>query len=198
MPTRTPDAVEDQIVGLRRVQRCGPDGIGAELGATTRTVSRVLRRRGVRYKRGRRGELVHVDVKWWAAYLTAAAGAPTVTQTCEIESVSKAMDSTTCIQSFTTRLAYSDSELLPVEKGTTCAPFLHCAAGYFRDHSITHIERVMTDNAWAYRLPIAPSVRRAGRPPGVHQTALQLAERKGRTPQPHPANRVGLPTGLHQ
>jgi hypothetical protein len=36
----------------------------------------------------------------------------------------------------------------------------------------------MTDNAWAYRLPIAPSVRRAGRPPGVHQTALQLAERK--------------------
>ena len=149
-------------------------------------------------KRGRRGELVHVDVKWWAAYLTAAAGAPTVTQTCQIESVSKAMDSTTCIQSFTTRLAYSDSELLPVEKGTTCAPFLHCAAGYFRDHGITHIERVMTDNAWAYRLPIAPSVRRAGRPPGVHQTALQLAERKGRTPQPHPANRVGLPTGLHQ
>ena len=120
MPTRTPNAVEDQIVGLRRVQRCGPDAIGGELGVTTRTVSRVLRRRDVRYERGRRGELVHVDVKNWAAYLTAAAGAPTVTQTCQIESVSKAMDSTTCIQSLTTRLAYS--ELLPDEKGTTCAP----------------------------------------------------------------------------
>ncbi len=47
------------------------------------------------------------------------------------------------------RLAYS--EILPDEKGTTCAGFLARAAAYFAAHGITRIERVMTDNAWAYK-----------------------------------------------
>ena len=47
------------------------------------------------------------------------------------------------------RLAYS--EILPDEKGATCAGFLTRAAAYFVDHGIDRIERVMTDNAWAYR-----------------------------------------------
>jgi transposase InsO family protein len=47
------------------------------------------------------------------------------------------------------RLAYS--EVLPDEKGTTCAAFLTRAAGYFAAHGINTIERVMTDNAFAYR-----------------------------------------------
>ena len=47
------------------------------------------------------------------------------------------------------RLAYS--EVLPDEKGTTCAGFLTRAAAYFARHGITRIERVMTDNAFAYR-----------------------------------------------
>jgi transposase InsO family protein len=47
------------------------------------------------------------------------------------------------------RLAYS--EILPDEKGTTCAGFLARAAAYFAGHGIPRIERVMTDNAWAYR-----------------------------------------------
>ena len=47
------------------------------------------------------------------------------------------------------RLAYS--EILPDEKGPTCAAFLARAIGYFADHGITRIERLMTDNAWAYR-----------------------------------------------
>ncbi len=51
MPTHTPDAFEDQIVTLRRAQRCGPEVIGAELGVAARTVSRVLRRRDVFYLR---------------------------------------------------------------------------------------------------------------------------------------------------
>ena len=85
MPTRTPAVVEDQIVTLRRLQRCGPDAIGAELGVPARTVSRVLRRHGVpylrhcdpmtgeviraskatavRYEHDHPGELVHMDVK---------------------------------------------------------------------------------------------------------------------------------------
>ncbi|CEA06922.1 Integrase core domain protein [Arthrobacter saudimassiliensis] len=47
------------------------------------------------------------------------------------------------------RLAYS--EILPDEKGHTCAGFLERAIAYFAAHGITRIERLMTDNAWAYR-----------------------------------------------
>ena len=46
------------------------------------------------------------------------------------------------------RLAYS--EILPDEKGSTCAQFLLRAAAYFADHGITRIERVMTDNHLSY------------------------------------------------
>jgi transposase InsO family protein len=47
------------------------------------------------------------------------------------------------------RLAYS--EILPDEKGATCAAFLSRAVEFFAAHGITQIERLMTDNAWAYR-----------------------------------------------
>jgi hypothetical protein len=47
------------------------------------------------------------------------------------------------------RLAYS--EILPDEKGTTCAAFRRRAAAYFADKGISRIERVMTDNAFASR-----------------------------------------------
>jgi transposase InsO family protein len=47
------------------------------------------------------------------------------------------------------RLAYS--EILPDEKGPTCAGFLTRAIAYFAAHGITRIERLMTDNAWSYR-----------------------------------------------
>ena len=47
------------------------------------------------------------------------------------------------------RLAYS--EVLADEKGPTCAAFLERAISYFAAHGITRIERLMTDNAWAYR-----------------------------------------------
>lgn len=47
------------------------------------------------------------------------------------------------------RLAYS--EILPDEKGPTCAAFFRRAIAYFAAHGIPRIERLMTDNAWAYR-----------------------------------------------
>ncbi|MFC0488849.1 integrase core domain-containing protein, partial [Sinomonas atrocyanea] len=47
------------------------------------------------------------------------------------------------------RLAYS--EILPDEKGPTCAGFLERAAAYFAAKGIVRIERLMTDNAFAYR-----------------------------------------------
>lgn len=47
------------------------------------------------------------------------------------------------------RLAYS--EVLPDEQGPTCAAFLDRALDYFAAHGIPKVERLMTDNAWAYR-----------------------------------------------
>ncbi len=48
-----------------------------------------------------------------------------------------------------TRLAYA--EIHPDETAATCADFLRRAADRFTTHGITRIERVMTDNAFAYR-----------------------------------------------
>ena len=48
-----------------------------------------------------------------------------------------------------TRLAYA--EIHPDEKGATAAGFLTRAAAYFAEHGITRIERVLSDNAFAYR-----------------------------------------------
>ncbi len=175
MPTRTSDTVEDQIVALRRVQRRGPEAISAELGVTARTVSRVLRRRNVpylrdcdpmtgeliraskttavRYERERPGELVHMDVKklgripdgggWRALGRDKIARSP---------KAGRGFDYVHSLVDDHSRLAYS--EILADEKGPTCAAFLRRAAGYFRDHGINRIERVMTDNAWAYRWSI--------------------------------------------
>jgi transposase InsO family protein len=173
-PTRTPVEVEDRIVELRRQERKGPDWLGAELGVPARTVSRVLARRGqprlssldpmtgqvirsskvtaVRYERSRPGELVHMDVKklgripdggGWRALGRAAR------ETTYDRSIKLGYDYVHSLVDDYSRLAYS--EILPDEKGTTCAAFLARAAAYFADHGIDRIERVMTDNAWAYR-----------------------------------------------
>jgi hypothetical protein len=58
------------------------------------------------------------------------------------------------------RLAYS--EVLPDEKGATCAAFLARAACYFAAHGILRIERIMIDNAWAYRWSLRAVVAALG------------------------------------
>ena len=65
------------------------------------------------------------------------------------------------------RLAYS--EILPDEKGPTCAGFLTRAAAYFAARGITRIERIMTDNAWAYRW----SLREVAAELGARQTFIR-------------------------
>jgi transposase InsO family protein len=173
-PRRTAPEVEERIVELRQQARRGPDRLAAELGVAPRTVSRVLARRGaprlaaldpltgqvlraskataVRYERARPGELVHMDVKklgripdggGWRA-LGRAARETTRNRTSKL-----GYDYVHSLVDDHSRLAYS--EILPDEKGTTCAAFLDRAAAYFAAHGITRIERVMTDNAWAYR-----------------------------------------------
>ena len=173
-PRRTPVEVEDRIVELRRQQRRGPALLGAELGLPARTVSRVLARRGqprlaaldpmtgqviraskhtaVRYERSAPGELVHMDVKklaripdggGWRAH-GRAAGSSTRRRATRV-----GYDYVHSLVDDHSRLAYS--EIHADEKGATCAAFLTRAAAYFAAHGIDRIERVMTDNAWAYR-----------------------------------------------
>jgi transposase InsO family protein len=173
-PAQTPVKVEEAIVAKRYEQRRGQDWLGPELGVPARTVSRVLRRRGVpylhecdpltgeviraskttsvRYERDHPGELVHMDVKkigkipnggGWRAHGEAA------TKAVKMKRPKIGYDYVHSLVDDHSRLAYS--EILPDEKGPTCAGFLQRAIDYFAGHGITRIERLMTDNAWAYR-----------------------------------------------
>jgi transposase InsO family protein len=173
-PTKTPVEVEQRLVELRRAERRGQDWLGPELGVPARTVSRVLRRHqlpylrdcdpltgqpirsskatAARYERDRPGELVHMDVKkigkipdggGWKAHGRAA------TKTEKMRQPKIGYDYVHSLVDDHSRLAYS--EILPDEKGATCAGFLLRAAAYFARHGIERIDRVITDNALAYR-----------------------------------------------
>ena len=174
MPTRTCPEMEQRIVQLRRKQRRGPDWLAAELGVPARTVSRVLARHrvprlaaldpitgavikaskatAVRYERAHPGELVHMDVKKLGRIPPGggwrAVGRPNREAT-RNRADKLGYDYVHSLVDDHSRLAYC--EILPDEKGPTCAGFLTRAAAYFTAHGITRIERIMTDNAWAYR-----------------------------------------------
>ncbi|HTW18256.1 MAG TPA: IS481 family transposase [Nocardioides sp.] len=172
-PRQTSAVVEERIVEFRCRERRGPDWIGAELGVPARTVSRVIARKGlprlaqldpmsgeviraskataIRYERERPGELVHMDVKklgrvpdggGWRAHGRGPGDNRDRDKTIGYDFVHSLVDDHS-------RLAYS--EILADEKGATCAAFLDRALAYFASHGIARIERLITDNAWAYR-----------------------------------------------
>jgi transposase InsO family protein len=193
MPTRTPAEVEQRVLQGRREHRRGQDWLGAELGVPARTVSRILRRHrvphlrecdpmtgqviraskstAVRYERQRPGELVHMDVKklgkipdggGWRAHGRGPGDNRNRRQGTGYDYVHSLVDDYS-------RLAYS--EILPDEKGTTCAAFLTRAAAYFAEHGIAQIERLLTDNAFAYRHSLA--VREACAAIGARQKFIK-------------------------
>jgi len=173
-PRRTSAEVEQQVVEVRGTARRGQDWIGAELGMAPRTVARILRRHEVpylrecdpmtgvviraskttarRYERDRPGELVHMDVKklgrihdgggWKAKGREHGQTAQQKRAGIGYDYIHSAVDDHT-------RLAYS--EVLPDEKGTTCAAFLLRAAQAFARAGIPVIERVITDNHLSYK-----------------------------------------------
>lgn len=170
MPTATPAQVEEQIVACRVEQRRGPAWIAAELGLAARTVSRVLRRRqmpplacldpmtgqlirtskatAVRYEKQRPGDLVHVDVKKLGK-IPDGGGWRAHGRSEQVRGRGIGYDYVHSMVDDHSRLAYS--EIHDDERATTCAGFLLRAATYFTAHGIGRIERVMTDNALAYR-----------------------------------------------
>jgi transposase InsO family protein len=174
MPTHTSVEVEQRVLAARAEHREGQDVLGPRVGVPPRTVARILRRHGVpylrecdpmtgevirsskqtaqRYERERPGELVHMDVKklgkipeggGWRAHGREA------TVDHRHKKVKVGYDYVHSLVDDHSRLAYS--EILPDERGETCAAFLERAAAYFAAKGITRIERVMTDNAFAYR-----------------------------------------------
>ena len=176
-PNRTPAAVEAAVVAARVEHRRGQDWLGPELGLPARTVSRVLRRHdvpylrlldpltgevirsskttAVRYERDRPGELVHVDVKkigripdggGWKAH------GRSMGSTAAKKKARIGYDYVHSMVDDHSRLAYS--EILPDEKGATCAGFILRAAQHFAGHGISTIERVITDNHFSYRRSI--------------------------------------------
>jgi len=175
MPTRTSDEVEQKVLRARFEHREGQDRLGPRVGVPPRTVARILRRHNVaylldcdpmtgeliksskatavRYERGRAGELVHMDVKKLGKIPDGggwrARGQTIRNHQARIDKKPIGYDYVHSLVDDHSRLAYS--EILPDEKGATCAGFLRRAAAYFAAHGITTIERLITDNAFAYR-----------------------------------------------
>ncbi|MFE9024644.1 IS481 family transposase, partial [Streptomyces sp. NPDC007808] len=163
-PGRTPDTLEEKVVRLRREHRIGPVRLAARTGIAASTAHRILVRRGLpalaacdratgepvrRFERARPGELIHIDVKKLGRIpdggghkvLGRPAGrANRKRSTTGYAYLHTALDDHS-------RLAYTED--LPDEKATTCAGFLRRATAWFAACGIT-VERVMTDNAWAY------------------------------------------------
>nr|WP_207619229.1 IS481 family transposase [Nocardioides sp. IC4_145] len=174
MPTKTSVEVEQKVLSARATHRDGPDVLGARLGVPARTVSRILRRHrvpylrecdpvtgelirsskatAVRYERARPGELAHMDVKKLGRIPDGGGWRARGRARREETYQRKAPIGYDYVHSLVddhSRLAYS--EILPDEKGATCAAFLQRAAAYFAAKGITRIERLITDNAFAYR-----------------------------------------------
>ncbi|GAB3261398.1 hypothetical protein GCM10027562_24800 [Arthrobacter pigmenti] len=158
----------------REKHREGPVDLGARCRVHPRTVSRILARSGVpklweldpvtgeriragratghRYEHEAAGDLLHVDVKqlgripdgggWRADPDQNARNHRSSDQRIGFDYVHVAVDDHS-------RLAYA--EALPDEKGPTCAGFLQRAAAFMATNGAP-VKRVMTENAFAYRL----------------------------------------------
>lgn len=172
MPTRAPVEVEVVVLEARHVHRRGPDWLGSELGIPPRTVNRILRRHdvprlavcdpmtgeviraskttAVRYERARPGELIHMDVKkigripeggGWRAH------GREMGSTWAKKKARIGFDYIHSVVDDHSRFAYS--EILPDERGATCAAFFARALTALERVGVT-VEAVMTDNHWSY------------------------------------------------
>lgn len=175
MPNRTSGTVERKVLAARRRRKRGAVVLAAELGMSPSTVGRILARYDVpqlatidpitgqrvrsarrpanRYEHPLPGAMIHVDVKklgripagggWRLHGRQAAVSVANRHKKTKIgyDYVHTAIDDHT-------RLAYS--EVLPDEKDTTCAGFLHRALAWFAGQGV-RVRRVLTDNAMVYR-----------------------------------------------
>jgi transposase InsO family protein len=174
IPHRTPDALVETIVMLRKLRMTGAE-IAFCLTMALSTVSAVLLRVGLgklsrleppeppnRYQRRHAGELLHIDVKKLARIPDWGAGHRVHGNRRLQRNRSKTNAAGqrerqvgwefvhVCVDD-ATRLAYA--EVLGDEKAITAVGFLQRAIAFYARHGIT-VARVMTDNGPAYRSTI--------------------------------------------
>lgn len=169
-PRRTPACVETRVRIARMLTRRGPLTISRIVGVPASTVGRVLARHRVpplaqcdpvtgqviratrrsanRYEHPYPGSLVHVDVKKLGR-IPDGGGWRAHGRSEQVRGRGIGYDYVHAAIDDHSRLAYV--EIHDDEKTSTCARFLTNAAAYFAAHGIARIERVITDNAFAYR-----------------------------------------------
>jgi transposase InsO family protein len=165
-PRRTPARVEQRVQALRRQRKLGPARIGAIVGLPASTVHRILVRQGLqrlawldrptglvirRYERDRPGELVHVDTKKLGRIPDGGGWRTLGRQRGDHRRDRRRGPGYEYVHSVVddhSRLAYS--EIHDDETSATCAAVLRRALGFYAAHGV-RIERVLTDNAEAYR-----------------------------------------------
>jgi transposase InsO family protein len=166
-PHRTPPQLEAQVLRLRQARKLGPARIAPLVGLPTSTVYRVLCRHRLnrlalmdrptgqlirRYERAHPGELVHMDVKKLGRLRDGGGhrvwGRDSDQHRRRDRERGPGYDYVHAAVDDHSRLAYA--EVLSDERGDTCAGFLRRAGAFFAAYGIL-IQRVLTDNAFAYR-----------------------------------------------
>jgi transposase InsO family protein len=170
-PHQVPAAVEAEICRLRQARKLGPARISPLVGRPASTVHRVLVRYQLnrlavldrptgrvirRYERAQPGELVHLDVKKLGRLRPGGGhrvhGRDSAQHRARDRVGGPGYDYVHAAVDDHSRLAYA--EVLADERGDTCAGFLRRAGRFFAAHGVS-VQRVLTDNAFAYRHSLA-------------------------------------------
>ena len=171
-PTATPTAVVSELLAVRQAERIGRDELALRFAVSASTASRIIARAGLprlheldpvtgvrirasrttqlRYEHDNPGDLIHVDVKKLGRIPDGGGwriDGPTVLDHHRDRTRKLGFDYVHVAVDDHSRLAFA--QILPDEKGTTCAAFLTEAAEFFAQHGIA-IRAVMTDNAKNY------------------------------------------------
>jgi transposase InsO family protein len=171
-PQHTPTALDDDwktaVMALRKLRFTQAE-ISHVLKLSKSRVQRVVATNGLgklsaleppvpdnRYERKQPGELVHLDTKKLGRFYRPG---HRVTGDRTASNRRKGWEFLHIAIDDCTRLAYA--ELLPDEKGLTCAAFLRRAAAFFSRHGI-HIQRVMSDNGVGYKTDFRATVSELG------------------------------------
>lgn len=170
-PRRTSSKVAARITSARLRHFAGPVALSGMLGIPASTIGVVLRREGLprlsdvdrvtgeivrgrkfsdlRYEHRDPGSLLHVDVKKLGRIPKGGGWRVHGLSNDTPRGRGTGWDFVHVAIDDHSRLAYC--EVLPDEKGPTCAAFLHRATQWFHDTHHVTIRRVLTDNAKTYR-----------------------------------------------
>jgi len=168
-PARTTPCVETRVRIMRHLARRGPVFIASKLGMHASTVGRVLRRHRVpllreldpvtgtviratrrsaqRYEHDHPGSLIHIDVKKLGR-IPDGGGWRMHGRSEKVRGRGIGYDYVHTAIDDHSRVAYAETH--DDEKGTTAAGFLERAIAFYADLGVT-VERVISDNAFAYR-----------------------------------------------